>query len=228
MAKLVALDDGHGMSTSGKRTPYIAELGRFVHENEFNRAVVGYLNLALQRCGINTLLVAPTDADTSLYNRVKLANNNKADAYVSIHYNALDGSFDGNDPSGLSIFHYKTSTGGKKLATSIHKYLVNGTAQVDRGVKSEAFYVLRKTKMVAVLSENGFMDNKEEALLMVNADFQKEVAEEHCQGICEYFGIDYIAPQVVAVDTNAEEVERLTSELAIANEKLANIKTILE
>ena len=64
---LVALDDGHGMTTAGKRTPKIVELNnKVIHENEFNKEVVTYLNEALIRCKINTLLVAPTDADTSL------------------------------------------------------------------------------------------------------------------------------------------------------------------
>ena len=227
MSYLIALDDGHGMSTSGKRTPYIEELGRFVHENEFNNAVVGYLNLALQRCNLKTVLVAPTDADTSLASRVNTANSLKADLYISIHYNALDGVFDGNDPSGLSVYHYPTSVNGKKLATCIHKYLVNGTKQIDRGIKTAGFYVLKYTDMPAVLSENGFMDNKTEALLMVNVDYQKEVAEEHCQGICEYLGIEYVSPGVQVAESN-QEMEILKEELAIANNKLAEIKKILE
>jgi len=190
---LVALDDGHGMTTAGKRTPKIVELNnKVIHENEFNKEVVTYLNEALIRCKINTLLVAPTDDDTLLSQRVKLANSAKANIYVSIHYNALDGEFNGNDPSGLSIFHYPNSTNGKKLAETIHKYMTNGTKQVDRGVKTANFYVLKYTKMPSVLSENGFMDNRSEAMLMLNVNFQKEVAEEHCQGICEYFNVPYI------------------------------------
>jgi len=193
--KLIALDDGHGMSTLGKRTPPIAELGgRVVLENEFNRAVVKFLDVELRRCGFNTLLVAPTDADTSLKARTDLANAKKADAYISIHYNALDGKFDGpdKDPEGLEVFYYPGSTSGKKLAECVYKYLKQGTPQKLRGVKSADFHVLRETKMPAILSENGFMDNKREAMLMLDINFQKEVAREHAQGICEYFGVKYV------------------------------------
>lgn len=193
MAKLIALDDGHGMTTAGKRTPHIPELGRFIHENEFNRAVVGYLDKELKRCGFATLMVAPGDGDTSLSARTNLANSKKADAFISIHYNALDGKFDGNDPEGLSVHIYPGSVSGRKLGEAVLKYLKQGTPQKNRGIVESNFHIVRETNMPAILSENGFMDNKREALLMVNVDFQKEVAREHAQGVCDYFNVKYVA-----------------------------------
>ena len=196
---LVALDDGHGMKTAGKQTPTIPELdNRVIHENEFNRAVVSNLAAELTRCGIGVIFVAPTDADTSLSDRVNRANLNKANLYISIHYNALDGTFDGKDPSGLSVHIYPGSKSGRKLAECVHKYLIQGTEQKDRGIVESNFYVLRKTSMPAILSENGFMDNKREALLMIDKNFQKEVAVEHAKGICDYLGVKYV-PEVRTV-----------------------------
>lgn len=194
MAKyLIALDDGHGMQTAGKRTPPIPELNnRVIHENEFNRAVVNYLSEELKRCGIKTILVAPTDSDTSLSARTNLANSKKVDLYISVHYNAFDGSFGGKDPSGLSVHYYPRSTKSRKLAECVHNYLKQGAKQIDRGIVESNFYVLRKTKMPAILTENGFMDNKREAMLMIDEDFRKEVAREHAKGICEYLGVKYI------------------------------------
>jgi len=214
----VALDDGHGMQTAGKRTPEIPELdNRVIHEDEFNRAVVNYLDAELKRCSINTLLVAPTDVDTSLMARTNLANSKKADLYVSIHYNALDGKFGGKDPNGHSIHIYPGSEKSRKLAECVHKYLVLGTEQKDRGIVESNFHVLRETHMPAILSENGFMDNKKEALLMVNTNFQKEVAAEHAKGICDYLGVKYV-PEVRTVyrvqigdyDTRAEALAART------------------
>ena len=43
--------------------------------------------------------------------------------------------------------------------------------------------------MPAILTENGFMDNKREAMLMLDKAFITEVATEHFKGICKYFGI---------------------------------------
>ncbi len=189
---LIALDDGHGMQTAGKRTPPIQELNnRIIHENEFNRAVVNYLSSELKRCGVDTLLVAPTDVDTSLSARTNLANSKKVDLYISIHYNAFDGSFGGKNPSGLSVHCYPGSSKSRKLAECVHKYLKQGTKQIDRGIVESNFHVLRETKMPAILSENGFMDNKSEAMLMIDEEFRKEVAREHAKGICDYLGVEY-------------------------------------
>ena len=187
---LIALDDGHGMKTPGKRTPKLPD-GTIIHENEFNRAVVKLMDADLKRIGFRTLLVAPNDDDPSLATRTNLANSKKADIYVSIHYDAFDGKFDGNDPSGHSLHIYPKSSKSRKLAECIHKYYIQGTVQNDRGIKESNFHVLRETKMPAVLSENGFMDNEKEAMLMLNKAFQEEVALEHVKGICDYFGVKY-------------------------------------
>jgi len=202
MAILIALDDGHSPTTPGKRTPSIN--GRVIHENEFNRAVVNYLSIDLKRNGFDTLMVAPGDNDVSLSARVNLANAKNADAYISIHFDAFDGKFDGNDPEGLTIHVYPGSANSKKLGNAILNHLKGGTLQQNRGVKESNFYVLRRTKMIAILSENGFMDNKREASLMLDINFQKEVAREHAQGICDYFNVEFInvIPAVKKVDKN--------------------------
>lgn len=189
MSYLIALDDGHGLSptpTSGKRTPMIPEIKRSIYENEFNKAVVYYLDQELKQCGFRTLLVAPTDVDVPLSIRTRLANQKGADLFVSVHYNAGGGS-------GVETYHFPNSVKGERAAKLIHKYVIQGTRQKDRGVKTANFHVLRETKMPAVLIEYGFMDDPSlrEARLMTNTDFQRECARETAQGICEYFGVTY-------------------------------------
>jgi len=189
---LVAISDGHELTTAGKRTPPIPELnGRVIKENEFNKAVALLLEAELKRCGFDVINVSSTDND-SLSDRTNRANNAKADIFVAIHYNAFDGKFDAYDPEGLSVHIYPGSKEGRKLAESVLKYLIQGTTQKNRGIKENNFHVLRETKMPAILTENGFMDNKREAMLMLDPDFQKEVAVEHAKGICDYFGVKYV------------------------------------
>ena len=211
---LIALDDGHGMETAGKRTPILTEMGRYIRENEFNRAVVKLMDEGLRYIGFRTLLVAPTDADTSLDSRTNLANSKGADAYCSIHYDTMGGTW--GTVEGHSIFVYPGNLNKQsgKLAECIAEYLKQGTNQKWRGIKEANFHVLRETKMPAILSENGFMDNKREALLMIDPGFQEEVAREHVQGICKYFGVTY--------KENKKEVDGLTNEptLNAAQEKV--------
>ena len=191
---LVAISDGHEIDTAGKRTPAIEELdGRVIHENEFNKAVALKLEDKLIKQGFSVINVSATSYDT-LADRVTRANDAKADIFIAIHYNALDGVFDDNDPEGLEIHICPNSFQGKRLATCVLNHLKLGTTQINRGIKESSFYVLTKTNMPAILTENGFMDNKGEALLMIDEVFQDEVATEHCKGICDYFGKVYTEP----------------------------------
>ena len=194
---LVAVDAGHYLSTAGKRTPYIESLGREIKEHEFNAPTAGFCIEALRRCGFRTIQTNDPDRDTPLTTRAERANKAGADIFMSFHFNAFDGIFDeGANPSGHDIYIYPGSVEGRRLAESIFKFLPNGTKQVNRGIKEANFTVLVKTLMPAILSENGFMDNTEEWKLMLNEDFQKEVAEEHCQGVCDYFNVPYVPAEL--------------------------------
>lgn len=197
MVKLIALDDGHGINTAGKRTPILptgmkSELGRnYMNENLFNRAVVKYLNLHLKASGFKTILVAPTDEDTPLATRVKRANDAKADLYVSVHANALTSKKWGTH-GGTETYVYKGSKESERIGKIIHKWLMKGTPLRDRGVKEgNHLYVIRNTKMPAVLVECAFMDNLEEAKLLLSDAFRKECAKEIAQGICEAYGVKF-------------------------------------
>jgi N-acetylmuramoyl-L-alanine amidase len=191
MSKLIAIDDGHGMETLGKRTPVLPGTTKFMHENEFNKTTAAYLKAGLERCGFKTLMVAPGDTDVPLIARTNAANKAKADLCISIHANALNGIF-GNQ-QGVATYHYPGSILSQKAAAAIHNRLKTGTVQKDRGVKTENFHVLRETKMPSVLVECAFMDNLREAKLLMSDAFRHECADQICQGICDYFKVPYVA-----------------------------------
>ena len=54
---------------------------------------------------------------------------------------------------------------------------------LDRGVRSEDYAVLRETDMPAVLVETGFMTCPEELALLLDADYQKLLAQGIAEGI---------------------------------------------
>jgi N-acetylmuramoyl-L-alanine amidase len=189
--KRVAVDDGHGLETAGKRTP-VKPNGIVVKENEFNYATKIKLMEALKRCGIEAVDVAPGQIDHPLAERVNRANAAKVDAFISIHYNALDGVFDNKKSGGIETYHFTASVEGRKLAEKVHSQLIKGTVMPNRGIKEAGFYVLRHTNMPAVLVECGFMDVLSQAVLMRDENYQRECAEEMCQGICEYLQVPYI------------------------------------
>jgi N-acetylmuramoyl-L-alanine amidase len=188
----IILDDGHGMNTAGKRTPIFpspikSETGNFMHENEFNRAVVKYLGEHLVRNGFKVINIAPTDEDTSLTTRVRNANNANGGLYISVHANAMTGEW--GNAKGIETYAFTDDATSKLIGGVIHKHLKKGTPQVDRGLKDgDWLYVVKNTKMPAVLVECGFMDNLEEAKLLLSDAFRRENAQEIAMGICELYG----------------------------------------
>lgn len=209
MSYLIALDDGHGMSTAGKRTPYIPSLGRFVHENEFNRAVVGYLERELKRCGFRTLMTAPGDEDVSLADRTAAANAARADLLISVHYNAMGSTMRQSGARGVAVFIQPGNYTGKDKAKQIARYVLDavksetGAEQYNAGVIEQDLHMTRVSNMTAILSENGFMDFESDAFRMVNPEYQKAVARAHAKAVCKFFGVSFIPePPVVAVAVN--------------------------
>lgn len=235
---LIALDDGHGMGTAGKRTPPLAKdlyidgklvrkKGEVIKENEFNRAVVKYLEIALKRCGFDVLLVSSGDSDVPLQTRVRGANSADADAYISKHYNAVGEKWQSKTKGLVTIIHYNASNKSKELAKNVHEELwklhkdhncKNFGVGNDIDISGFSLYVLRNTKMPAILTESGFMDNMTEAVEMLNPKFQKADAEGTCKGICKTFGIEYIPP----TNDKSEEI-KVDEEY---NEKDTNVKYV--
>lgn len=198
MGRLIAIDDGHGIDTAGKRTPIFpdgtrSEIGKnYMNENLFNRAVAKYLDEELKRCGFRTLMVAPTDADDSLQTRVNRADNAKADMYISIHANANSGQW--GTWGGTETLTYKLTGESNRVGRIIHKHLMKGTPLRDRGVKDgSGLFVIKNTSMTAVLVECAFMDNLQEAKLLLSDAFRRECAREIAMGICEAYGVAYVA-----------------------------------
>ena len=224
---LIALDDGHGMNTPGKRTPpltkdlyidgkLVRKKGEVIKENEFNRAVVKYLAEALKRCGFDVLLVAPTDEDTPLATRVSRANNANADAYVSKHYNALGSIWQTKAKGLVTIIHYNHQSKTKVLANNVHEELwklhsdhncTNYGVRTDTDISGYSLYVLRNTKMPAILTESGFMDNMTEVVDILDTNFQQADAEATCKGICKTFGVTYVKPNEEEPTCKEKDVE---------------------
>lgn len=156
----IAIDAGHGWTTPGKRTP------DGMKEFEFNRETALILQELLPA---DVLYVHDEKRDVSLSERVQKANAADADLYISIHANAFGTGW--TSPHGIETYiHSSRPAKALAIAKMVQHELVLATGRRDRGVKTADFYVLRKTKMPAILIEAGFMTNQAEAnLLKTNA-----------------------------------------------------------
>ncbi len=195
MTYLVILDSGHGLDTPGKRTPLFPD-DSFMKENEFNRAVVRKIDLLLEKQeNIDVVFTTTEKRDISLEERISRVNQlyDKVKTLydkivlVSVHANALTGAW--GSQNGTETYHYPTNPVDKKFAETIHKNLVQSIKLKDRGVIGEEFYIIKNAKMTACLCECAFMDNLNEAKLLITDEFRQACAIGITHGLLEYFGI---------------------------------------
>ena len=124
------------------------------------------------------------------------ANNWRADLFVSIHCNAATGNAKGTE----TIF-YEHSANGKKLADCIQQQIISSLGTVNRGLKSKIgdgydAYVTKYTNCPAVLVECAFIDNPDDAKLLIERedDFARAIA----RGVTDYFqGVNKPLPDVL-------------------------------
>ncbi len=100
--RTIVVDAGHGGSEDGARGP-----GGTL-EKDVTLAVARRLKSALEsRLGVRVILTRDADATVELDERASLANNNKADLFVSLHANAsVRGSAAGAEVFYLSLDEY--------------------------------------------------------------------------------------------------------------------------
>lgn len=202
---LIAIDAGHGSNTAGKRTP------DGWREHWTNVKCANYFDIALKRCGFDTLKVAwndtnaTDDTDIALSTRQKMIKAAKAAASVSWHANAHGNGVEYTAAQGIeTLVHNQTAKVGSSLALAgaIQNQLIKGTQQKNRGVKRANLAMCNCTAMgtkASVLIEVGFMTNTYEKDLLKNDAFCLETAEEAAKGVCEYFGVAYVEPVTVTV-----------------------------
>lgn len=193
---LFLLDPGHGgidpktgkYVTAGKRSPKFDD-GSVLYEGVNNRIIVGMLQEALEKDGIDSINIVDSYVDVPLGERVRRANELGREhkcVYISIHSDAFGNGRDWVSPSGLSVYTSKGQTKSDIFADHVVKELMcNFEEEVkwrldrtDGDLDKEAnFYVLRKTSMPAILCELGFHTNKEEATKMLTLEWKNNVVK---------------------------------------------------
>lgn len=190
----ILIDNGHGVETPGKCSP-----DHSYREYAWAREIAWLTLTGLKELGYDAELLVPGVHDVPLAERVrrvnefcdKLGEGNVL--LVSIHSNAK-GKGEWMDGRGWSAFTTKGETKADKLATCLYdmadQYLKGRTVRKDMSDGDpdweENFYILRKTKCPAVLTENFFHDNKEDLAYMVSKEGKHAIAQTHIHGIIKY------------------------------------------
>jgi len=203
----IGANDEHGQNpfTPGKRTPTMPYLNRPFYENEFNRPAKNKFIEACLRCGFAVYDVKPELTDTSISTRVARVNRQNLTLLVTFGYNAFGSGNTFNSAQGITTFYSPRSnfrTRSRALAEELYEQLVNGTGQRGRGVETLTDVgVLESVNCVSALVEPGFMTNLAEAKLMVDPDYQTEVGEECCRGVCQFLGVNYLPRELTNYPT---------------------------
>ena len=200
-------DNGHGgiidgvYQTAGKRSPQWPD-GKTLYEGEFNRAVVTRLMKLCTDAGIECVNLVDTQEDVSLSKRTDKANDiyrkqkdkdGKPCIYVSVHANG----FGQESANGWSVYTSEGETKSDKIATILaakadaefpDEYMRKDTRDGDADKESN-FWVLRKTVMPAILSENFFMTNSSNChKYLLSEEGRDRIAKIHFEMIQEVEG----------------------------------------
>ena len=126
-----------------------------------------------------------TSNATSLRARVDMANTWPADYFISIHANSNVNP----NINGTEVYVYRAYTEAYYLAEYVLNGIVDLVGTKNNGVRTNpALYVLRRTKMPAILVELAYMSNFEDLERLV--DEQYTFAEGIYDGLLNYFGLN--------------------------------------
>ena len=215
--KTIVIDAGHGGKDGSTR-------GVLATEKELALQVALKLGAAIQGelPDVKVVYTRTTDVFVPLYERIAVANNVKADLFISIHCNDMPknyrgrsstkgtetfvsgfgrldeqdiairenasillekdykenyGGYDPNDPESIIIFSLMKNAfrdQSIRLASLMQDEYVK-TGRINRGVKEKSLAVLARAGMPAVLTEIGFVCNREEEEYMVSDYGQNEI-----------------------------------------------------
>ncbi len=198
----VIIDPGHGGSDLG------ATRDSFV-ESKIVLSIANKLKHELESENVEVILTRDNDLHLSLQQRVQLANEKKADLFLSLHAN-WSGS---TQVSGFEFYfasHQKKSQlaneshlakpaeiiekiksdltllGRQKLSLDFSLQAQQQIADQKSVIRRAPFYVIENTTMPAVLIEVGFISNRREAKKLASPEYQSEIASLLAKSVLSY------------------------------------------
>jgi len=223
--KTIVIDAGHGGVKPGAR-------GAISWEKDVALKVALKLGNKLQEelPAIKIIQTRKTDVDVDWYRRAEIANDAKADLFISIHCNSMpagnshvrgtetfvgayrrinemdaglkenqeiikdknykkQSSYDPTDPEeAILLSLYKSLYRSKSLALAsyIQKNYTEVNKRVNRGVKEQGLLILQRAAMPSILTEIGFISNKEEEKYINSDEGQEEIVTAIVNAIKQY------------------------------------------
>ena len=212
MSRFPWFDAGHGGRDPGA-------VG-VVKEKDVTLAISLKCQAAARRQGWSVGMTRTTDVFVALADRYRGANAANAQAFVSIHADWI-----GAKGAGFQVIKPNPSSGGdNRLADRLFANLDPLTGYKDVGVYADrrGLAVLRGTNMPACIVE---VLSVAEAVLAEDA-FQSAVAERIVMGLCQWFGVDYVAPDGSAPATPAPKPKPKPTTQQKGDDPVSRLRTL--
>ena len=199
----ILIDNGHGDNTPGKRSPYSCtkvEPAIEFYEYKWNREIAERIVNELLSIGYDAELLTPEINDVSITERIirtntfcnKLGKENVL--LISVHANAAGDGSKWLNGKGWSAYTSVGQTNSDKLAECLYKAaninfegrkIRTETFDGDSDYESD-FSICKKTKCVAVLTENFFFDNVDDVNYILSEKGKDAVVRTHVEGIINF------------------------------------------
>lgn len=193
----ILLDPGHGGDDTGAAGPH------GIKEKHLTLRVATQVRALLATQGVHATLTRESDQALSLRQRVAIARQQRADLFVSIHYNSAgNAAAAGVESFTVPAAGYPGTAAGSRargrcpgnahdadnvlLAYTIHRALLARTRQDDRGIKRARYLVLRDAPCPATLIECAFLSNAEEAEAIQSGNLLDRHAAGIAAGLSRY------------------------------------------
>jgi N-acetylmuramoyl-L-alanine amidase len=170
--RTIVIDAGHGGHDRGGGP------GQRIPEKPYTLDVAIRLQAVLSASGYRTVMTRSGDYFIGLGGRCAVANKERDAIFVSIHFNSAPRE----GANGIETYYYTSRSG--KLAATVHREVVRTAGTEDRRVRKRGFYVVRNTRIPAILCELGFLTNGYESKRIAGSSaYRQSLAEAVARGI---------------------------------------------
>jgi len=197
VGKVIVIDPGHG----GEDPGFLAT--DTVREKDIVLAIGLQLRRLLEEAGAIVVMTRESDEDlaseeedrlgarkaSDLRRRAEVSNRVGADAFISIHANAI------NSPRWYGAQTFYDPRKGERdalLAAAVQQVFVEMTDTTRRPLRRQNIYLMEAVEAPAVTVEVGFLSNPRERELLSTGQYQRRVAWAMLKSLLEWFASDTI------------------------------------
>jgi len=174
--RLVVIDAGHGGHDPGA----LSSTG--LQEKFVNLRVAAKIARLLEARGVGVVMTRWQDEFIELEERSAIANDRRADLFVSIHADSAES----RSAQGFTIYVATAASAGAYRAAHAINQVLERTGTNNRGIREADYRVLINTECPAVLIELGYLTNAQDIARLSDDRFRDRLAQAIADGIQAY------------------------------------------